>query len=173
MVNLLFSLLHKFQLNNAIKSGLQVGKDFRCQGSVTFGSEPYLIKIGDHVSLSFKVRFITHDGGTWVFRDSAPEYKDISKFGPIVIHDNCFIGACSIILPNITIGKNSIIGAGSVVTKNVPANSVWAGVPARHICSTESYKQKCLTENQRITGKNKKNELLVLFRDILHHGTSR
>ena len=152
-----------------MKNGLQVGENFRCQGSTTFGSEPYLIKIGNHVSISFKVRFITHDGGTWVFRDSAPEYNNISRFGPIVVHDNCFIGACSIIMPNVTIGPNSIVGAGAVVTSNIPPNSVWAGVPARHLCSVESYKQKCLAENQRISGQNKKQDLIEFFKDVLHN----
>lgn len=43
------------------------------------------------------------------------------------------IGAGSTILPGIVIGENSIIGAGSVVTKNVPANEVWVGNPAKHL----------------------------------------
>lgn len=52
---------------------------------------------------------------------------------PIVIEDGVFIGAHSIILKGTHIGKNSIIGAGSVVTGKIPANQVWAGNPARYI----------------------------------------
>lgn len=53
-----------------------------------------------------------------------------------------FIGASSIILPNITIGDNCIIGANSTVTKNIPENSVAVGNPARVICSTDEYIKK-------------------------------
>jgi acetyltransferase-like isoleucine patch superfamily enzyme len=51
----------------------------------------------------------------------------------VTVGDNCWIAANCVILPGVTIGDNSIIGAGSVVNKAVPANEVWAGVPARFI----------------------------------------
>ncbi len=59
-----------------------------------------------------------------------------------IIGDNCFLGNSVIVLPNTTIGSNIVIGAGSVVTKNIPDNTVWAGNPARHICSFEDYLEK-------------------------------
>ena len=52
---------------------------------------------------------------------------------PIVIEDNVFIGAFSIVLKGVTIGDGAVIGAGSVVTRNVPANEIWAGVPAKKL----------------------------------------
>ena len=55
------------------------------------------------------------------------------KCAPVVIENNVFIGAHCIILKGVSIGENSIIGAGSVVTKNVPANQIWAGNPAKFI----------------------------------------
>ncbi len=55
------------------------------------------------------------------------------KSAPIILEDNVFIGAHSIILKGVHIGKNSIIGAGSIVTKSIPANQIWAGNPARFI----------------------------------------
>ena len=52
---------------------------------------------------------------------------------PVKIENNVWIGACSIILPGVTINSNSIIGAGSIVTKDVPSNSIFAGNPAELI----------------------------------------
>jgi acetyltransferase-like isoleucine patch superfamily enzyme len=58
---------------------------------------------------------------------------DASQFAPVVIERNVFIGARSIICKGVTIGQNSVIGAGSVVTRSVPENSVYAGSPAKFI----------------------------------------
>lgn len=52
---------------------------------------------------------------------------------PVVIEDNVFIGARSIILKGVTIGENSIVGAGSVVTRSIPSNQIWGGNPAKFI----------------------------------------
>ena len=61
--------------------------------------------------------------------------KMFKKNSPIVIEENVFVGAHSIILKGVRIGQNAVIGAGSVVTKNVPQNEIWAGNPARFIKS--------------------------------------
>ena len=55
---------------------------------------------------------------------------------PIIIEDDAFIGGGSIILKGVTIGKKSIIAAGSVVTKSIPSNEVWGGNPAKFIKKT-------------------------------------
>lgn len=122
------------------RKGYYVGKNNRIYIR-DFGSEPYLIKIGNHCTITAGVAFITHDGGAWVFREEIPK---LNVFGKIEIKDNCFIGVKSIILPNITIGPNSVVGAGSVVTKDVSPNTVVAGIPAKTICSVEEYKEKCI-----------------------------
>ncbi len=59
--------------------------------------------------------------------------KQTAKKLPVVIEDNVFIGAHTTILKGVTIGENSIVGACSVVTKNIPANEIWAGNPAQFI----------------------------------------
>lgn len=125
----------------AKKHGLQAGTGVRVLGGVNFGSEPYLITLGNNVSIT-GASFVTHDGGTWAFR-RIPGHGEVVRFGKIVVGDDTFIGTGSTILPGVTIGKNCVIGAGSIVTKDVPDNTVVAGVPARPICSLDEYEQKC------------------------------
>lgn len=122
------------------KSGAQVGEG--CYIIPTdLGAEPYLVKIGNHVAVAGGVQFVTHDGATWVFRDTVP---DCQVFGPIVIEDNCILGQNVVLFPNITIGRNSVVGAGSVVITDIPPNSVVMGNPARPFGSLEKYREKCL-----------------------------
>lgn len=126
----------------ARKIGVKVGNECRFTGNPRWGSEPWLIQVGNHVLLSAEVNFITHDAGTFLFRDTE-EYKDVFKFAPIVIHDNCFIGMRSTLLPGIEIGPNSVVAAGSVVTRSVPPGEVWGGGPAHFIETTKEYADKC------------------------------
>ena len=127
-------------------------------------------EIGNHVQLSFGISFINHEGGNWIFRHK-PEYKnrEFMKFGCIVIKDNSYIGANVTILPGVTIGKNCIIGAGSVVTRDIPDNSVAVGVPCRVISDTKTYEEKFIRnmpnfdeENYR---KNKKDEIIKVYKN--------
>lgn len=60
-----------------------------------------------------------------------PDYRMYMYTNPVVIKDNCWIGAGAVICPGVTIGENSVIGAGSVVTKDVPDNCVAVGNPCR------------------------------------------
>ena len=106
-----------------------------------FDSEPYLISIGKHVEITKGVKFITHDGGLWVLRNESG-YSDYDFFGPIYIGNNVFFGNDAIVLPGVTIGDNCIIGAGAIVTKDIPSNSVVAGIPARVIEKLDDYKKK-------------------------------
>lgn len=85
---------------------------------------------------------ITHDGSLWVTRRLGLLDEKIDKFGRIIVGDNTNIGLNSIILPEVTIGKNCIIGCGAVVTKDVPDNSVVSGVPAKIIETIEEYAEK-------------------------------
>lgn len=109
-----------------------------------FGTEPYLIEIGDNVTIAPECQFVTHDASSRLFRNNYPD--EMSKFGdnfaPIIIEDNCFIGIRSIILPGVTIKRNSIVGAGSVVNKSFSEGSVIVGVPARKISTLENYIEK-------------------------------
>lgn len=122
------------------EQGAQVGE--HCSIIPTnLGTEPYLVKIGNHVTIAGGVRFVTHDGAAWIFRDEIP---DLQVFGPIIIEDNCVIGACATLFANVRIGRNSIVGAGSVVISDVPPETIVMGVPARPFGSIAKYKEKCV-----------------------------
>ncbi len=133
----------------ARRMGATIGKDCRilCNPLSCFGSEPYLITIGDHVTIAAGVQFVTHDGGVWVFRQEDP---DLDVFGRISVGNNVFIGIRAIILPGVAIGDNCVVGAGSVVTRSVPQGTVIAGNPARPLCTIEQYRAKVATKAARI-----------------------
>lgn len=132
-------------LDYARHVGVTVGKDCSLF-THKWGTEPWLVFIGNHVTISADVTFITHDGATRVFREQE-RYKDVKKYGKIQIKDNSFIGANSSILPGVCIGPNAVVGACSLVTKDVPEGCVYAGVPARFICTVHDYAEKCLANN--------------------------
>ena len=132
--------------------GVSIGTDCKLNGSPIWGSEPWLVSIGNHTEISFDVAFITHDGATWVFRNSK-EYQGVLKFGKIKIGNNCFIGARSTILPSVEIGDDCVIGAGSLVNKSIPSGEVW-GVPAKRICTTKEYADKCLIKAPKYDREN-------------------
>ena len=138
-------LKRKISLKKYKKMGMVFSEDLSLMSMPDFGSEPYLISLGKHVRICSNVKFITHDGSTWVFREK-PEYKDVVRFGQIRIGDNCFIGDNVTILPNVVIGDNCIIGVGAVVTSDIPDNSVAVGVPAKVISSVDEFARKCKVE---------------------------
>lgn len=126
-----------------IKDNLDVSMGDGCEvySSVSFGSEPYLIEIGNSVRITKGVNFITHDGGVWVLRNIGIA-KDADIFRRIRIGNNVHIGINAIIMPGVTIGDNVIVAVGAVVTKDVPSNSVVAGVPAKKLKTLDDYYEK-------------------------------
>ena len=141
--------------------GVKIGKNVRFTGKhISFGSEPYLVEIGDNVTITADVLFETHDGGAGLFRK---EHPGINIFGKIKVGNNVFIGHRVIIMPNVNIGNNVVIGAGSVVTKDVPSNVVVAGVPARIIRSIDEYKEKVLKNAIFVKTKDKKKRELEIL----------
>ena len=113
-------------------------------GSIAWGSEPWIITLGENVHITDGVKFITHDGGTLLYRKQIPDLE-ITK--PIVVGNDVYIGNNVIILPGVTIGSNVVIGAGAVVTKDIPDNSVAVGVPARVIKTADEYLEKLKAES--------------------------
>jgi len=88
------------------------------------------ITIGNDVVLSARCMLI--DGGL-ALDDSAPTVERAHSGAPIVLEDGAWLGAGAIVLAGVTIGRNSVVGAGSVVTRDVPTDTVVAGNPARPI----------------------------------------
>lgn len=143
--------------------GVKIGKNCSIDTRF-FGTEPYLIEIGDHVQITNGVRFFTH-GGSWVFRLKHP---DFDYFGKIEIGNNVYIGNCAIILPGVTIGDNVIVGAGAVVTKSIKEGAIVAGNPARVVSSLAELEQKINKYNlntKKMNPLDKKKYLLSLDKD--------
>ncbi len=116
--------------------GIAIGENCRIFSMIAT-PEPYMISIGDNVTIAPGVRLITHDNSV---SKVLPNVTD--AFGRILIGNNCFIGVGSIILLGVSIGDNTIIAAGSVVTKSLPSNVVAGGNPAKIICTIEDYKSR-------------------------------
>ena len=106
-----------------------------------------LIRLGNNVHIASNVGFVTHD----VTHDMLNRIESVKnrggvqeRIGCIEIGNNVFVGSGTRIRYDTKIGSNVIIGTGSVVTKDIPDNSVAAGVPARVIGSFDDYVQKML-----------------------------
>jgi len=132
----------------ARKLGVKVGKG--CRIYITqWGSEPFLVSIGDKVTITSGVKILTHDGSTWLFEDDRGQRYQ--KYGPVKIGSHVFIGVNSIIMPGVTVGDRVVIGAGSIVTKDIKSGSVVVGNPARVVSSydqlAEKIKETCISNS--------------------------
>lgn len=162
------------QIKNPIKywkeKGVEIGEHCEIYSSVSFGSEPYLVRVGNHVRINSGVNFITHDGGVWVVKKylNIDESKmTLGLYGSISIGDNVHIGTNAIILPNVNIGNNCIIGVGAVVTKDIPDNSIAAGIPAKviEVLDEYIYKHKEDFEQKKYASiEEKRRELLKKYK---------
>jgi len=139
-----------FRMNNGLL-GNPIGRPQRCTlfvdrgATLIIGNEVSIsstaivvhekITIGDHVKIGGGVCIYDTD-----FHSLDSKHRENPKMDrqfenklPVSIEDHVFIGAHTTILKGVTIGKNSIVGACSVVTKSIPPNEIWAGNPARLI----------------------------------------
>lgn len=122
--------------HNVFKS---VGENFFFQPRM-IPADPELIKFHNNVTVASGVTFINHDLIHNVINNIGENVSYNS--GCIEVMDNVFIGSNSIILPNVKIGPNAVIAAGSVVTKDVSPNTVVGGNPAKKICTFDELIEK-------------------------------
>lgn len=128
------------QLEIAIENGLTIGQDCHIMGECIFDpGHCWLISMGDRVTCAPRVHILAHDAST-------KRILGYTAIGKVIIGNDVFIGAGSIILPNVTIGNHVIVGAGSVVTHSIPDGSVAVGNPAKVIGTYDAYVQKRKTQ---------------------------
>ena len=147
------------------ESGGVCGKNFKFYCDMP--GEPYFVTIGDDVTIAAGTVLLTHDNSVIKCNIDATDY-----FGRVTIGNKCFIGINSILLPGVELGDNTIVGAGSVVTKSFrEGNIVIAGNPARKICTVDEFREKkkhlCVNLDLDNRRQRKKEYLTSLSDDML------
>ena len=117
-------MLHKLR-------GVKIGKNvFIGYDTIIETACPYWVSIGNNVEINMGTKIMAH------FRNISTNAKEKnSDFASVIIEDDVFIGIGVIILPNVKIGRGSVITAGSVVTKNIPPMTLVQGNPAQFIAT--------------------------------------
>lgn len=124
--------------------GLKVGRNLQAQGGVSIDScHCWHITIGDDVTLAPDVRILAHDAST-------KRHLGMTRIGKVDIGDRSFIGAGSLILPGVRIGCDVVVGAGSVVTRDLPDGVVACGNPARITGTIAEFRTRRLNELESV-----------------------
>ncbi len=114
------------------RMGVRIGRDvFVGLESYLDCQFPELITIEDEVTISIRVTVVVHDDARRPDRVE-PGAGD-GTVAPVVLRRGCYLGAGCLILPGVTVGERAVVAAGAVVTRDVEAETVVAGVPARPI----------------------------------------
>lgn len=111
---------------------------------------PNLISLGNNVWIASDVTFITHDVIHYMLNGIDKSQKYTEKMAPINIEDNVFIGNGVRIMYDVNIGHNTVVAAGSVVTKDLAPNGIYAGIPAKRIGKFEDFLAKRKSEEIEI-----------------------
>lgn len=114
-----------------------------CQIDLT---RPSLVSIGENCLLNRNTTILTHDFVTKVFLNL--DWGFINSSGRVVIGNNVRFGQNVMVLKGVTIGDNVFIGAGSIVTRDIPSNSIAVGAPCKVVMTLEEYFQKRLQKSE-------------------------
>lgn len=126
--------------------GLKIGESSKKRMHSPEGIDrmfPWLIEIGENCGFSVNVVILSHDASTGFS-------NGYTKMGRVRIGDGVFVGYGTTILCGVTIGDNVIIGANSLVSDDIPSNCVYAGNPARFICTFDEYRERHAEEIERL-----------------------
>lgn len=134
----------KYLNNKGVRIG--VGNHIDPKSSLIDLSRPSLITIGSGCYMNDNFTILTHDWVTKVFLNS--DRKFLNSSGRVTIGNNVSFGQNVMVLKGVTIGDNCFIGAGSIVTKDIPANSIAVGAPCKVVMSLEDYYQKRLVKSE-------------------------
>ena len=141
---LLFSKLTRkgnaYVVDEMRKDGMKIGEGTHIFSNIA-PSEPYLVTIGKNCTISTDVLFLTHDASVGLYKGGRNINSDIC--GAITIGNNCFIGNRAIILYGVNIPDNTIVAAGSVVTKSLDEpGCIIGGNPAKVISKVNDFLEK-------------------------------
>lgn len=134
-----FSVKKELRILYLRSKGVEIGKDtFLSPKAYIDAHKGSRVRIGQNCYITRNVVILNHTDtyrggpkGIWIPKGGDRVLKDV------IIGNNVFIGVNSVIMPGVTIGDNSIVGALSFVNKSIPPNEVWAGNPAKQITTTE------------------------------------
>lgn len=129
-------ILARFCIPGGLRTALYRSMGIRVGRNVYIGLDSYLddqfpelIVIEDDVTISFRVTVAVHDDARRMDRLEAGKLE--GTVAPVVLKRGCYLGAGCLVLPGVTVGERAIVGAGAVVTKDIPTGKVAVGVPAR------------------------------------------
>jgi maltose O-acetyltransferase len=136
VLNLRQKLNGEVDMNFLIERGLTVGKNvYIAPWSIIDPGCAFMITIGDGVVFGPRVHVLAHDA-------SMRKHIGMTRFAPVTIESNVFIGADTLVLPGTTIGERSIVGAASVVSRDIPPGVLAYGNPARVAGPVDDYLQR-------------------------------
>ncbi len=130
--NRIANILRKYKLYGHVGENCHIQKR-----KIPLYSE--LIYIHDNVCVGSNVGFVTHDAIHIMLNQKEKDLNIVENVGCIEVMDNVFIGSGTRIMGNIRIGSNVIIGSDSLITKDIPDNTVVSGVPAKVICHFDDF----------------------------------